>query len=225
MRQIPLSASLLVFLEDIEFTEAALSAHEETRDLARPFQEEIEGWERVFKSFREARRAIVRADAAVSVANQTLDETTTRFGHTVLAEAGGDRKSTLFRRFFPSPPSEFIRENLRRQCERTRDGIVVELGKLADTSPLKAFIAPLNSQLNCALDALDTRAKVHAERGSTAYDIEEWKEGINRLRLSTYGALLNIAGEKGLGKGFANSFFRNPSDRKEQATSSLSEAT
>lgn len=221
MRRISQSASLLVYLEDIEFTEAALSAREETKELACPFREEIEGFEQVFKQYRESRRAIVRADARVSVANQSLDETTTRFGHAVLVEAGSDRKSTFFRRFFPIAPSELIRENLRKQCERTRDGILVEIDKLPATSALKAYFSPLKDGLTRALDALDSRARVHAERASTAYDIEEWKDGINRLRLSTYGALLSIGAERGLGKGFADSFFRNAS-AKEGAGSSVS---
>lgn len=218
MRQVPLSASLLVFLEEIEYTEAALSAHDETKDLACLFQEEIERWDKVFKTHRETRRAIVRADARVSVCNQALDETTTRFGHAVLAEAGGDRKSTFFRRFFPIAPSELVRENLRRQCERTRDSILVEIDKLPESSPLKAFHSPLKERVGRALDALDSRAKVHAERASTSYDVEEWKDGINRLRLSTYAALLNIGVERGLGKGFADSFFRNPSAQAVEET-------
>lgn len=208
MRQIPQTASLIFFLEEIEFTEAALSAREETKELACLFREEIDGWEKIFRQFREGRRAIVRADAVVSVCNQALDETTTRFGHVVLAEARGDRKSTAFRRFFPITPSELVRWNLRKQCEHTRDGILGELQTIADGSPLKAFMPLFKELVSRALGALDTRAKVGIERGRTAYDVEEWKDGINRLRLSTYAALLQIAVEKDLGKGFADSFFR-----------------
>lgn len=222
MRQIPLSSSLLVYLEEIEYTEAALSAHEDTKDLAGPFREEIECWEKTFKQFRETRRAIARADANVSVCNQALDETTTRFGHIALAEAGGDRKSTLFRRFFPIAPSEFIRENLRRQCERTRESILLEIRKMPDNSPLRAFATPLEERLNRALAALDARVTVTAERASAMYDVEEWKEGVNRLRLSTYGALLNMGAERGFGRGFAESFFRNPT-RKEEIEVPVSE--
>lgn len=223
MRRLSQSASLLVYLEDIEYTEAALSAREETKELACPFREEIEGWDRLFRQYRDGRRAIVQADAVVSVSNQALDEATTRFGHSVLAEAGGDRKSTFFRRFFPVVPSEFIRENLRRQCERTRDGILVELEKLPETSALKAYMAPLRDGVVRALDALDARAKVHTERARVAYDVEEWKDGVNRLRLSTYGALLALGAERNLGKGFADSFFRNPSAKEDDAQSGRGE--
>lgn len=210
MRQIPLSSSLLVYLEEMEFTEAALSAHEDTKDLASVYRDELESWEKAFKSYREARRAIVRADAMVSVCNQTLDELTTRFSHVVLVEVNGDRKSTLFRRFFPIAPSELVRQSLRKQCEHTRNVMVSELKSLPDQSPLKAFATQLDDRASRALDALDARAKVGAERATVAYDVEEWKEGVNRLRLSTYAALLQIAAERNLGKSFADSFFRAP---------------
>lgn len=208
MRTIPPSSSLLVYLEEIEFTEAALVAHEDTKELASVFREELESWDKTFKSYREARRAIVRADAIVSVCNQSLDELTTRFSHVVLVEVNGDRKSTLFRRFFPIAPSELIRQSLRKQCEHTRNVMVSELSKLPSEHPLKAFAAPLEERAVRALDALDARAKVGAERVTVAYDIEEWKEGINRLRFSTFAALLQIAAERNLGKSFADSFFR-----------------
>lgn len=210
MRQIPLTSSLLVYLEEVEFSEGALSAHDHTKELAALFRDEILSWELMFKGYREARRAIVRADARVSVCNHDLDDATTRFSHVVLAEVAGDRKSTLFRRFFPKAPSELIRLPLRKQCEHTRDLMLKELAALPDTSRLKPFQAILAEKAKRALDALDDRAKVRAERASVAYDIEEWKDGINRLRLSTYAALLQIAAERNLGKSFAESFFRSP---------------
>lgn len=210
MRQIPLSSSLLVYLEEIEYTEAALTAHDETKELAAVFRDELDSWEKTFKSYREARRTIVRADAMVSIRNQELDETTTRFSHVVLVEVNGDRKSTLFRRFFPMAPSELIRQSLRKQCEHTRDVMVSELNKLPNEHPLKAFAAPLEERAKRALDALEARAKVGADRATVAYDVEEWKEGINRLRFSAYAALLQIAANRNLGKSFADSFFRAP---------------
>lgn len=224
MRQIPLSSSLLVFVEDIEFTEAALSADEDTKHLACLFRDELETWEKVFKRYRDGRRAIVKADAKVSVCNQKLDDTTTRFGHVLLAEAGGDRKSTFYRRFFPMIPSEFIRQGLRKQCEYTRDTMIGELEKLPDESPLKAYLPVLEERVARTLDALDARGKVMGERASTAHDVEEWKEGVNRLRLSTYAALLQLATEKNLGKSFAESFFRSAKEQLPEGVVAVSSA-
>jgi len=208
MRRLAMSSSLLVYLEELEFTEVALSSRAETKDLAGSFRDELESWERIFKRYREARHAIVHAEAIVAVRDQELDEITTSFGRALLAEVKGDRKSTLFRRFFSDSPSEFVRKPLRKQCEDTRDRIVPELNHLPDGSPLKAYARPLAEAAQRAIDALDARAKIRADRASVALDVEEWKEGVNRLRVSTYAALLQIGNEKGLGKPFAKSFFR-----------------
>lgn len=208
MRRLSLSSSLLVFLEELEFTEVALSSRDETKELACAYRDELESWERLFKTYRGARHAIIHADAIVAVRDQELDEITTKFGRALLAEVNGDRKSPLFRRFFADAPSEFVRKPLRKQCEYTLTRIVPELNQLPDGSPLKAFAKPLAEAAQRAIDALDARAKVVAERASVSIDVEEWKEGVNRLRMSTYAALLQIGNEKGNAKAFAKSFFR-----------------
>jgi hypothetical protein len=211
MRKIPLSASLLTFLEQLEYPEAALSADEETADLAKPFREQIEEWDEIFKKERTGRRAIVRAEAIVAVANARLDQKTTRFGVSVLAEVGGDRKSPFFRRFFSKAPSQFVRQALRKQCEQTLTVVVAELEKLDKKHALKVYQAPLTSLAKAALAALDSRAKIKGERTGDTNDIEEWKEGCNALRLSTYAELLKIAAEKGYGRAWADSFFPSES--------------
>ncbi len=218
MRQIPLSASLLTYLEELEFSEAALGADDDAKPLAAAFTGELGSWESVFKKERESRRNVIRAEAAVSVRNQQLDETTSRFGGVVMVEAKGDRTSTLFRRFFASAPSVFIRQGLRKQCERTRDTILTELGKVDDTSPLKAFVAPFKAGVELAFGALDGRAKAKADRGIVAHDIEEWKEGVNQLRTTTYAELLKIAVQQSHSKAWVNGFFRATDAGAEEET-------
>lgn len=208
MRTIPKSFSMLTFLEELEYSEAALAAEPDTAALAAPCAGQIQAWNAIFNADRAARRQVIRAEAVVSIRNQQLDELTTRFGGVVLVEAGQDRKSTFFRRFFPVAPSQFIRQSLRKQCERTRDGILQELGKLEEKSPLKAFEAPLKLAVTRALEALDGRAGVKATRASVTLDLDEWKESVNQLRLTTYADLLKLAAEKGHGRGWGDTFFR-----------------
>ncbi len=208
MRQIPLTAGLLTFLDEIEFTEAGLAADEETAELAKPFHEQIEAWEATFKAEHQSRRAVTRAEALVALRNAKLDGHTTKFGASVLAEAGGDRKSPFFRRFFAVAPSTFVRQPLRKQCELTLHVVVAEIGKLDKNHLLKPFAASLEDFAKQALSALDARTKAKADRGIASNDIDEWKEGVNTLRLSTYAELLKIAAEKGYGKSWVEAFFR-----------------
>lgn len=208
MRKLAPTYSLLTYLEDLEYTEAALGADEAAADLAAAFTEEIEGWSAIFKAEREARRAVTRADAVIAVKNAALDGTTTRFGAAVLAEAGADRRSPLFKRFFSVAPSEVVRKPLRKQAELTLNVMITELAKVDAASPLKAFAAPLQTLAKAALDGLDARAKLQSARGIAAHDVAEWKEGANTLRLSTYAELLKRSTTNARGRAWVEAFFR-----------------
>lgn len=208
MRQIPISSSLLTFLDELEFTEAALHADPLAAELAEAFETEIAAWPEIFQRQRAARRAITRAHALVAVLDGNLDRITVRFGGQALVEANQDRKSPAFRRFFPTAPSEFVRSALRKQCERTRDVIVPELEKLPADAPLRTFAAPLLSAAKSAIAALATRAKAQGEAATVSSDVIEWKEGINRLRITTHAELIKLAAAQNLGRTWPNVFFR-----------------
>ena len=65
MKKLPLSGSLLTFLDHLEFSEAALSAETETEALAKPFTEQLRQWPQVFERERVVCRQIVRCEAVV----------------------------------------------------------------------------------------------------------------------------------------------------------------
>ncbi|MDO9017010.1 MAG: hypothetical protein Q8S73_45820 [Deltaproteobacteria bacterium] len=209
MRQIPISSSLITFLDDLEYTEAALRAEPLAAELALIFEEEIAAWSEVFRRQRATRRDVIRADALVAVLDASLDRVTVRFGGQALVEANQERKSAAFRRFFPVAPSEFVRGPLRKQCERTRDVIVRELDKLPGDSPLRAFSEPLLTSAKAALAALVARVKTQGEAATVATEILEWKEGVNRLRTTTHAELIKIATAQGLGRAWPEVFFRS----------------
>lgn len=147
----------------------------------------------------------------MAVRNAQLDAKTIRFGASVLAEVGGDRKAPFFRRFFASAPSIFVRQALRKQCETTLNVLVVEVDKLDKKHVLRSFLGPLSSLSKATLAALDARNKANGDRTMGANDITEWKEGVNALLLSTYAELLKIAAEKGYPRGWADTFFPSES--------------
>lgn len=206
MRKLALSRGLIYFLDEIEFSDAGLSADPDAAPLAIPFQDAIGEWETLFKKERVARRNVIRAEAVVAVRNERLDSTTIQFGALARAVA-----LDVLERCFTIAPGKFVRRNLRKQCETTHTVIVPEVAKLAADHPLKPFGSRFFALANAALTALDDRAQAMGNRHSSANDVLEWKEGINALRLTTYAELLKIAADKGLPKSWAESFFR-PSD-------------
>jgi hypothetical protein len=209
MRHLSINNSLLYFLDELEYTEAALAADPDTSGLSPLFLEAIEEWDGVFAKERKGRRDVVRALAVMAVKNWVLDRVTRGFGGLVLLEADQNRGSTLFRRFFPKAPSVIIRWGLRKQCDHTLNIMVPEVEKLPAESPLKAFGARLKAAAQDGLLSLNERNKIASARAMTGVEISEWKEGVNRLRLSTYAELLRISAEKAYDKSWAESFFRS----------------
>jgi hypothetical protein len=211
MRAIPKTHSLLYYLEELEFQEAALLADPENADLAQSVTEMIEAWEGVFRAERLARRTVVRADAVVSIRNITIDALTREFGAYALAESRGDRRSPAFRRFFATPVGAVIQSSLRKQCEGTLNVIVPQIEALGADSRLAPYAGRLRDAAKAALEALDGRAKIKADRQISAHDVDEWKDGVNRLRTTLYAELLKRATERNLPpREYADAFFRAP---------------
>jgi hypothetical protein len=217
MRDLALSSSLLVFADELEYTEAALLAEPLTAELAAPVTLKLGQWDNVFITWRTARREITRSTAVVAVVNAMLDELTRQFGGEALVEAKQDRKSPLFRRFFTVTPSEFIRWGFRDQLDATRNTILVELRKLAEGNRLRSYIEPMTNLVTQGAGALERRNTVWAERSGVSLATEDFKRGVNALRTTTYAELLKIAAANGYSRSWADSFFRKPSSTTEEA--------
>ena len=193
MRQLSLSRSLLFFLEEIEYSEAALSADPDAASLAVPFRDALEEWTALFNQERLGRRGVIRTEAVVNVRNERIDAATIGFGAL----------------------GKFVRRNLRQQCEATKNTIVPEIAKLNADHPLKPFAPKLDTLAQNALTALDDRAQAMAHRQASANDVLEFKEGINALRTTTYAELLKMAVDHRLPKSWTESFFRKADDAED----------
>ncbi|TKD12474.1 hypothetical protein [Polyangium fumosum] len=204
MRKIPLSHGMITFLDELEYSEAGLAADPEAAHLAAPFHDAIAKWESLFKKEREGRRDVTRAEAVVAVRNAGLDGLTTRFAAATRAFAA----PLLGKMFRDATPGQFIRQALRVQCEKTRDVILTEIGKLEPGHGLAVFGPQLDASVGAAFSALDVRAKTKGNRQVVANETDEWKEGVNALRTTTYAELLKIAVMNKYPKSWVESFFR-----------------
>ena len=207
MRKLPIGRSLLYFLEELEYTEAALAADSDAESLSHGFRDAIGEWETLFKRERDARRDVVRAEARVAVGNQHIDRSTMKLAALARAVA-----PDFMDKVFKVAPNAFVRANLRKQCEATKNVLVAEVGKLSADSPLKSLGRTLDNLATTALGALDTRGVQKGALQVVANDVVEWKEGINNLRASTYADLLKMATTLGYSKSWVESFFRAAND-------------
>ena len=212
MRNLALARSLLFFLDEVDYSEAGLSADSDTESLAPAFRDAIEEWQLLFKRERDARRDVVRAEAHVAVRNQQIDRLTMKFATLVRGVA-----PSFMDRVFKIAPNAFVRANLRKQCESTKNVIVAEVAKLEPESPLKSFGSMLDSVASMTIAALDDRGARKGTSQMVANDVLEWKEGINNLRTTTYAELLKIATTKGYSRAWVDSFFRAVLDDADDA--------
>lgn len=203
MRKIPLSYGLIYFLEELEYTEAALTADDDAKVLSAPFITALDHWEAEFKKERLARRSVIRANALVAIRNEQLDATTIQFATAARALAAG-----LVDRCFKTTPGRFVRTTLRDQAEKTQSVILAEMGKLDAGHPIQSFAPKLSVFAAAAIKALDDRGKAKGAQASAANDVDEWKEGINSLRVTAYAELLKIADAKAYPRSWVESFFR-----------------
>ncbi len=163
MRKLPIHRRSLFFLEELEFSEAGLSADSDAAPLSSAFRDALDEWEPLFKKERLARRSEVRAQAVVVVRNQSLDTSTVRFGALARATAPG-----ILERCFKVAPGKFVRGNLRKQCETTQSVIVPEIAKLSADHALKPLGAQLDALAASAVTALDHRATEAGKRQSVS---------------------------------------------------------
>lgn len=220
MRKIALSHSLLFYLDELDFSEAALSADPDAAPFAVPFTEAITEWDAIFKQERLARRNVIRAEAGVAVANERFDAVVLQFAALARATA-----RELLERCFRIAPGKFVRRNLRVQADSTKNVIVPEIASLAQDHPCKSFGPKLHSLADSALQSLDARAQVKGKSTAAANDSLEWKEGINALRTTTYAELLKIATDKGYPKSWVESFFRQSHDDNDDDSAPSSSST
>jgi len=220
MRKLATGRSLLYFLEDLEYTEAALAADSDAESLAQAFRDAIVEWETLFTRERGASREVVRAEARVAVRNQQIDRWTMKFAALVRGVA-----PEFMDKVFKVAPNAFVRANLRKQCEATKNVIVAEVAKLDANSPLKPIGSTLETLATTTLAALDSRGAKKGASQVVANDVVEWKEGINNLRTSTYADLLKLATSQGYSRAWVESFFRAAANDDEETETDVDAAT
>ena len=78
---------------------------------------------------------------------------------------------------------------------------------------LTGHLAPFRSASQQAQDALDARVKARGERSMQFHEVQDWREGVNLLRLTCYAELLKRCAEQARHRAWADSFFRRDSGR------------
>ena len=155
----------------------------------------------------------VVAHAAVSAADDQLDDWISSFDRALKDIVRGDTQSPLYKRYFSSAPWTFIRMGLESEISRVR-GWVDSLASESNQS-LKDQGAQLATLITQGEAALDRRRKASGARGDhRVLSITSLIEEINTTRAALYGKLATKAAEAGLPIDWPGRFFRKATRAK-----------
>jgi hypothetical protein len=213
VRTIRDSESLDSAAEELLYTESRLSSDEHGKEFAPALGALIIQVDQVRSSQVSVSRDEVAAQAAVSAADDQLDDWIGAFDRALKDIVRGDTQSPLYKRYFTSAPWTFMRMGLESEISRVR-GWVDSLASEPNPS-LKDQGARLATLITQGEAALDRRRKAASARGDhRVRSITSLIEQINTTRAALYGKLATKAAEVGLPIDWPNRFFRKSTRTK-----------
>lgn len=209
------SASLDTVAEELLFTSSRLDSDEHGKEFAPMVTEQIAQVDQVRKGQVSASRDEVAAQAAVSAADDRLDDWIESFGRNLKDVVRGDMQAPLFKRYFTTAPWTFIRLGLESELSRVR-GWTDSLASEPNQS-LKDMGARLTTLIAQGEAALDRRRKAaNARSDHRVRSITSIIEEVNATRGALYGKLATKAAEVGLPLDWPSRFFRKSTRAKAQ---------
>lgn len=217
VRTISPTEALSTVWEEVVYTEARLLNDPRTRDLAPGFGQLVESVLTAEANQRKVWRDEVVAQASCDTVNVDFDLTVESLGLQLFVVVNRDRKSALWRRYFPKTVHDVTRLALGRQVNQTR-GWPSSLETEEDAA-LQAYAPQIAKLVADGDTALQSRVNAASRRADQrAREITDLVEDINALRTNTLGRLLQRAVKHKLPRDWAESFFRRANRRVEAAT-------
>ncbi len=211
MRVIDTKFSLLSFWQQLVFTEAAMLAHPDTVALAAPFTTLLESFQALQGADLATRRALLQAQAHATIADQNLDDGLRKLHSDTLSEVTQDREDAIFKALFSSDIGATVRFALARQLTVAQQ-LVSNLSLSIMPPALKPHIAKLEQLIAAGQGVLSQRKSAAFGRTEANLGTLAWKDDVNAVRLTAYGALLGIAAKTRRPKTWAESFFMSSSN-------------
>jgi hypothetical protein len=210
MLELPEDLSTRSYRLQASYTAARLNALEETRHLARDFEEAADKF--AVLEGEEAQLAVRRmqTQAAVETADDAWDDTMIAFRQRLLERAGHDTEAAIYRRYFADIPSNvtslsyaaeiLISKELEAQLAHEED---VELSSFADRLADKRV----------ALEAIiRERTQLEVEEARFANRVALAKQVLNKLRRVLFASLEEVQMGRGRDRGWCARFYHSHND-------------
>lgn len=188
----------------------SLAVEDEDKELAAlvpPVKKLLARWEAMDGERRGRQSEVIRANALVGRRDLGLDEATTALHNAVLSAASLNRKAPLFTRLFPRPLSQIVGMSLEAQLGVSR-ALLHKVAQAETPAAIrKAQEGPLKEAIAAGEAAIKNRELARAAQQEFSARIAALREEANNVLLTLEGSLKAIAGKRGLGAGFVNTFF------------------
>lgn len=217
IRTIRDSESLDSAAEELVFTSSRLSSDEHAKEFAPAVDGLLAQVDQVRSGQVGASRDEVAAQAAVSAADDQLDDWVASFDRVLKDVVRGDTQSPLYKRYFTAAPWTFIRMGLESEISRVR-GWVDSLASESNQS-LKDQGTRLATLITQGEAVLDRRRKAASARSDhRVRSITSLIEEINTTRAALYGKLASKAAEVGLPIDWPSRFFRKAARARSESS-------
>lgn len=200
--------------EELLFTEARLKSDEQAKEFVALITELLAKVDVVRTDQVGAWREEIAAQAAVSAADDQLDDWIRRFDRALKEVVNGNVQSPRYGRYFSSAPWTLIRLGLENEISRVR-GWIDSLASEPEPT-LKTFAVSLAKVIAIGEAALEQRRKAVSSRSDhRVRSIASLVEEINATRAALYGSLAKKALASNLPSDWPSRFFRRSSRGKD----------
>jgi hypothetical protein len=207
MRNLSEEEPLDAVWDEMVFTESRLKGDERTKELAPVATTAIGQIDETRTGLLGVRRNEVAAHAAVSAADNQLDDWICDFDRSLINAVRGDKESAGYRRYFKNARWTYVRMGLESELSEVR-GWVASLATEPD-QVLKDHGVRL-AALVVAGDAVleQRRAAISARSDFRVRKVIPLVSQMNAARGTLYGALVTKAAQAGLPSDWPNRFFK-----------------
>lgn len=211
--------------EELYYTTAHLQAYPFLQPQTAQHEALIGDWNQLVQTETGLMRALIHAEALVTVADGHLDVLSSAIDGTIRVESGHDRKSLMHQRYFGNvQPSRFKRPVLGEQLTTMRDWIPSLISPQSSPA-LQAY----GNQLAARVTEADTavQAEADARRNLADHELGARKvfiDKLNAVRQALYGQLAELPHsrpELQLPPDFAHRFFLRDSRPRRQTITTL----
>ncbi|MCK6544619.1 hypothetical protein L6R52_02020 [Myxococcota bacterium] len=205
MTDLPEILSTRAFRLECSYTASRLAALEETRALAKDFEEAAD--KLALLEEEDARLDVRRMEtqANVETADDAWDDTMHALQRRLLELSNHDMDAPLYRRYFADIPSHVTSLTYQAELMISKD-LETDLAT-EEVAELKAFADRLRERREPLENALVERTRLEVEEARFANRVALAKTITNKLRRTTFAKLLELAGTRSRSEEWCARFF------------------